>query len=470
VFRTAPFALSGAAGAVALALALSSRFPIGVGHLLELDRGFDVNLTLLSAGFGVALVFAASVSYWLGWRPPGRGEAPVRRAPGGLSRVLSRNGAPAEIVIGTHFAFGDEPGGGSSTRTAVAGGAAALAVVVGLGVFAAAVDHLYANGAARGWPWDAVVGNTNFTMSKARENNIVHDRRVAAATRARYGQATVGGRSAEVLAYDPAGDAPPEMLSGRLPTHADEIAPGEKLLRELHAHVGDHVELSVADSEFAPPGGQTTDRRLTVVGVSEPPIMGESEFGEVAVVALDAIRAAGGTTAPQLVLAKLSGNRVADARGLAHDYTPDVILDNVPARIVNLHRVRALPLLGALLAALFGTVLLTYTLAVAVRRRIRQLGVLRALGMSARRVSRVLVWQGVSLALAITIIGLPIGVMLGAAFWRAFAQSLGVGTHATFPNALLLLAPAAIVVGVLAAVVPARRARRRHVGTLLRPE
>ena len=45
------------------------------------------------------------------------------------------------------------------------------------------------SGAAHGWPWDAVIGNTNFNMSSDREARIMNDRRVAAATRARYGQA-----------------------------------------------------------------------------------------------------------------------------------------------------------------------------------------------------------------------------------------------------------------------------------------
>jgi hypothetical protein len=316
-----------------------------------------------------------------------------------------------------------------------------------------------------------VIGNVNFTMSNARETAIVHDRRVTAATRARYGQATVGDISTEVLAYDPAGTAPPEMLQGRAPTHADELAPGAKLLRELHAHIGSKVKLSVTDSEFAPPSGEGRDRELTVVGVSLPPVLGESDFGKTAIVPLSAIRAAGGVTSPQLVLTRLRGNdHLATARAMAHDYTPEVLLDNDPSRLVNLRRVRSLPLLGALVAALFGTLLLAYTLAVGARRRVHQLGILRALGMSARRVGRVLVWQGVALALAITVIGLPLGVAFGTVAWRTLAHQLGVAPQATFPPALALLIPAAIAVGVLAAVAPARRARRQHVSELLRAE
>ncbi len=180
-----------------------------------------------------------------------------------------------------------------------------------------------------------------------------------------------------MLAYDPEGTAPPIILSGRLPTHADEIAPGAKLLHQLHAHVGDRVKLSVADGEFLPASGRTHDRELTVVGVSLPPVMGESDFGEEAIVTLSAIRSAGGIADPQLVLTRLHGDPAATAKGLAHDYTSDVLLDDVPARVVNLHRVDSLPALGALIAALFGTMLLAYTLAVSERRRTRQLGVLQ---------------------------------------------------------------------------------------------
>ena len=104
------------------------------------------------------------------------------------------------------------------------------------------------------------------------------------------------------------------------------------------------------------------------------------------------------------------------------------------------------------------------------RRRVQQLGVLRALGMNARRVGRVLAWQGVALALAIAIIGLPLGIALGSVLWRAVAHNLGTVTRVTIPASVLLLIPAAIVVGVLAAVVPAYRARRQHVSELLRAE
>jgi hypothetical protein len=470
VLRTAPFAAAGAVLAVVLACALSPRFPIGVGRQLELDRGFDVNVAVVTAATALVVVFVTAVAGVVAGRAPRHARANRLRGRGGIASVLARNRAPVEVVVGTDFAFGSEPERRSPNRPAIIGGALALAIILSLGVVVAAVDHVYVDRVAHGFPWDAAIGNTNFTMSKARENAIVHDGRVRAATRGRYGQATLGGRSVELLAYDPRGGAPPEVLRGRLPTHADEVAPGAKLLRELHAHIGSRVTLSVANSEFASPSQRPVDRDLTVVGVSIPPIMGESEFGEAAVVPRAAIKAAGGSTAPQLVLVRLRGDRITNARGLARDYTPEIMLDNVPARVVNLHRVLALPALGALLAAVFGTVLLAYTLAVSVRHRIRQLGVLRALGMTTRRVGRVLVCQGAALALAIALAGIPLGLVFGVVAWRTFAHSLGVVSRATIPWTLLLLVPGSIAVGVLAAVVPARRSRRQPVSELLRVE
>jgi hypothetical protein len=471
VLRTAPFAVIGAVLAGAIAVALSGRFPIGVGRLLELHGGVNVNVVVLLCSLLAVVMFTTVVAFALEWRTR-RAERPTpTRARGGIARVLQRNGAPPEMAIGTRFAFGGDSARVASSGPVIAASALVLAVVVALGVFLAGTDHLNTNSSAHGWPWDAVIGNVNFTMPKAREAAIVRDPRVAAATSARYGQATVGGISTEVLAYDPAGTAPPEMLRGRAPTHADEIAPGARLLRELHAHIGDTVTLSLADGELAPQSGETKDRELTVVGASLPPVIGESDFGETAVVPLSAIRAGGGPTSPQLVLTRLRGkDRIATARELARDYTPEIMLDNVPSRVVNLNRVRSLPVLGALVAALFGTMLLAYTLAVGARRRVHQLGILRALGMNARRVGRVLVWQGVTLALAVTIIGIPLGIALGSVAWRTFANGLGIATSATVPWSVLLLIPGTIAVGVLAAVVPAYRARRQPVSELLRVE
>ncbi len=155
---------------------------------------------------------------------------------------------------------------------------------------------------------------------------------------------------------------------------------------------------------------------------------------------------------------------------IQHDYTAEIVTDSIPSRVVNLYRVRSLPLFGGTVAAAFAIVLLGYTLAVGVRLRTREMGVLRALGMTARRMPRVLADQRMMLTVVMVTIGVPLGLLLGAAGWREIADSLGVGDRTTIPAVLTLLVPSAIACGLLAAVLPSRRVRRHDVAALLRDE
>ena len=79
---------------------------------------------------------------------------------------------------------------------------------------------------------------------------------------------------------------------------------------------------------------------------------------------------------------------------------------------------------------------------------------------------RVMAWQGVVLAAAMVLVGLPVGVAVGATLWRQFADDLGVDAGPITPW-LLLLAPLCVAVAIVATVHPARRARRATVSTLL---
>jgi hypothetical protein len=466
--RVVPVAALGALLATALAIALSGRYPIGVGGELELDRGRDVNVAVLGAAVGVVLLVVVGIAFLFGWLGGSHRRPRPNRAT--LARWFARSGAPADVVVGTHLAF--ERGRSEASmpsRPAVAGGAAALAVIAAVGVFVSGVDHLYRTPSAHGWPFDIAIGNVNFGMPARTFHQVESDPRLATHTAANYGQATLGGKSVEVLAIADTNAPPAVVLTGRLPQSASEVALGPRLLDKLHTAVGAKVSFSVADSEFHP-GPHPKTVELSVVGTALAPIFGESEIGEVAVIPLAAVAASGGDAAPRFVLARVKGDRVATTNALRRDLTPEMATDAIPSRVVNLHRVRDLPLLGVALAALLGLVLLAYTMAVGVRARTRGLGLLRALGMSSRRLGRVLTWQGVILAAAMLVIGLPVGVLLGSVAWRAISHQIGVADNAIVPIWIVLLAPAAIAAGVLASLLPARRLRRKDVAALLRAE
>jgi len=108
------------------------------------------------------------------------------------------------------------------------------------------------------------------------------------------------------------------------------------------------------------------------------------------------------------------------------------------------------------------------TLVLAVFERTRELGMLRAVGMTRRQVRRMIRHEAVVIALIGAGIGLPLGVGLGALVIRALSQfdvsfSLPIGT-------LVVFTVVAIGAGLVAALLPARRASRLNVLNALQYE
>jgi putative ABC transport system permease protein len=124
-------------------------------------------------------------------------------------------------------------------------------------------------------------------------------------------------------------------------------------------------------------------------------------------------------------------------------------------QLVNL--VYALLLL-AILISLFG---IANTLALSIHERTRELGMLRAIGMSRRQVRTMIRYEAVITAL----IGAIIGMVLGLIFAALIAQPLkDEGFTLSYPiGSLVFLLVFAAVIGVLAAILPARRASRLDV-------
>jgi ABC-type lipoprotein release transport system permease subunit len=470
LLRTAPVALVGAVGSLITAVALSNRFPIGVGRLLELDPGTRVNVTVLGIGTLALAALLLVCAFTFGYAGQ-RSDRHVRHR-GRVAGWIANTGAPNELVLASHLAFGrSAETGARPTRAALVGGALALVVVVAAGMFVNGVDDLYSDPAAHGFAWDMAIGNVNFALREPQLSELRNDPDLPAKTFIEYGQAQIGGRSVEVMAFDERGTASPPVLAGRLPSTRSEIALGPRLREQLHVKIGDTVPFSVAGGEFQNEAAPAPTKQLTVVGEALTPVFGESELSTTALVTLDAISSAGGTVAPNIVLVRLPDkDKEARVSLIRRAYTAEMETDPVPARIVNLHRVVSLPLLGIALAGLLGTVLLAYTLYVTARSRTRELGIVRALGMSARNSGRVLIWQGVLLAVVISAIGIPLGLAVGTFAWRAMAESLGVATDAIYKLWIPGLVLAVAIVGIACSWLPARRARKTNVATLLRVE
>jgi putative ABC transport system permease protein len=112
----------------------------------------------------------------------------------------------------------------------------------------------------------------------------------------------------------------------------------------------------------------------------------------------------------------------------------------------------------AIVVSVFGIV---NTLALSIHERTRELGMLRAVGMSRRQVRTMVRYEAVITALIGAILGTVLGVVFAALVSRPLADD---GFRLSYPIAtLLVLLVLAAIAGVIAAIGPARRASRLDV-------
>jgi ABC-type antimicrobial peptide transport system permease subunit len=113
----------------------------------------------------------------------------------------------------------------------------------------------------------------------------------------------------------------------------------------------------------------------------------------------------------------------------------------------------------------------SHALAVTVRRRRVELGVLSALGFTPRQRRQVIAAQATTIACVALVVGIPLGVMAGRVIWSMIARSMGVATDAAFPLGLIVVGTLAVIVVLnLIAAIPARSAGRLPVADALRSE
>ncbi len=113
----------------------------------------------------------------------------------------------------------------------------------------------------------------------------------------------------------------------------------------------------------------------------------------------------------------------------------------------------------AVIIALFG---IANTLGLSIIERTRELGLLRAVGMTRSQMRATVRWESVIIALFGTLLGLLIGLFFGWVMVEAL-KSQGFSAFSVPVGQLALIVVLGALAGVLAAIVPARRAARLDV-------
>jgi MacB-like periplasmic core domain len=499
--RLAAVTVAGAVIAVAVAIAASPLMPIGPARLAEPAPGVEVNLAVLGAGLVAIAVLPLALLAPEAWRAAGRAQGPLGVAePAGLARpsrlgsALGRAGSVAGSV-GVRMAF--EPGRGRTAvpvRSALAGTIVAVAAVMAALVFGTSLLALVGTPHQYGQNWDQELDEGFAGVPLATGEKVLSaEPGVSEYAAGNYGQVTVDGKLVPAVGLNPIrGGGYLTLLAGRAPSAPGEIALGAQTLRAIHRQLGQTVQVTV---DLLTTSSAPAPRAMRIVGVAVFPDFSRGTFaptdlGTGAVVPASAlsdctappgIKCVTNVTYYNFFLIRYrpgtdlnaAAARLTAAVAAAGCPSGDcaVTADQRPGDIKNYAAIRDTPLvLGAVLALLaVGT--LAHVLLTGVRRRRRDLAVLKTLGLVRSQVLRVVAWQASALAGAALIVGLPLGIIAGRWAWAVFAGSAGVSGAADVPVPLVLLAiPVTLVLANLIAAGPGWDAARVRPASVLRTE
>jgi putative ABC transport system permease protein len=382
--------------------------------------------------------------------------------------LASLTGWPVERLRGITGRLARENTVRKPGRTAVTAAALmiGLAVVVFVTVFAAGISASIGNAIDRNFQGDVVLQNTDgfspISPGAAREAEQVDGVRTVSSLSFAGGEHE--GKDIRVSAVDPATVADVLSLDWEegSPDTLSELTGSGTVVDDAWAtsndlEVGDRVTVRTALER---------DVNLTVEGTIED---NADLLGNV-VVSEETLRGQFGSRQPSMTLVRLEEGADADAvqeqiseRVDRRFPTVDTLnqqelKDNQEEQIQQLVSFFYVLLALAIVISLLGIVT---TLALSIHERTRELGMLRAVGMSRRQVRRLVRYESVITALIGAILGTVLGVVFAALVSRPLADE---GFELAYPIVtLIVLLVLAALAGVLAAILPARRAAKLDV-------
>ncbi len=493
---TAAEGLLGALGAIVLGALLAAAVAVALSPLAPLG-GVTFDWTVLGAGVAVLVLTLGALSVAFAYRYSPRriaqkSEAILETSPqfvSGVSTVL-----PGPALVGVRFAV--EPGRRVDTvpvRSVIFGVVLAMIVVMSTVIFGASLNSLVSHPSLYGWNWnfeiDSEFGTGNIPQAHV-ATLLARDHDVASWSVAYFETPVIDGLVVPVVGQRPGASVAPPTLTGHGLEGSNQIVLGAVTLASLHKHIGDMVTVQ----SDVPGTKQVQTAHLRIVGSATMPTIGQGtsihlEMGTGAVVPYTVIPVRlrdpptpdtpGGPDAifvrlkpgvqPAAALPQL--RRIAAAsENLDND---GVVVDSVehPAEIVNYKTLGATPAaLGAALAA--GTAIgLGLTLVASVRRRRRDLALLKTLGFTKRQLGVVVACQATVAVTLGVLVGVPLGSVSGRYLWNLFANDIhAVPAPDVSALAVGLIALGAVALANIVALIPGQIAARTSIAPLLRAD
>jgi hypothetical protein len=498
----------GALLAAGIAIGLSPLAPIGPVRPVYPSPGIVVDWTVIGVGTLVLLAALGTVTAVFSYRMAPHRVARRFRLVGArtssVARAAAGAGLSAPCVVGVRFAL--EPGAGRTSvpvRSALVGSVLAVVTVVATLTFGSGLRTLVSRPELYGWNWSYLLYPGNQQIPQMALTQLDRDPDVAAATGASPAQVLLDGQEVPILLEDTAADPSPPLLSGHAVTASDQIVLGGATLKQLHKHLGGTVVLTFGSPQNSPLYIPPT--RLLIVGTATFPAIGypssvadHTSMGTGALLSIGveppALQKAQTNpdplqSGPSMVLVRIRPGvgaaagladmkRIVNATNKALAADPNAGGDSIavlgvqrPAEIVNYRSMGSPPVILASGLAVGAIFALGLTLAATVRRRRRDLALLKALGFTRRQLRACVAWQATVAAAVGAAIGVPGGIALGRQLWILFAHNIYAVPEPTVPAlAVILVCLGAFLLANLAAALPGRIAAYTPPSLVLRAE
>ena len=476
-----------------VAVALSPLGPLGPVRPVDPSSGVGLDWTVLSLGMVGLVVTLSAFAVISAYRTTRQLSDPIRQRsherPSVVAAAVATAGLPESAVMGVRFAL--EPGAGRSSvpvRSAMLGAALAILVIIATVTFGTSLNALVSHPALYGWNWNYELESAEgggYIPGHEASQLLSRDRDVAAWTGVYFDSLRIDGQTVPIIGESPPSTVGPPVQSGHALQARNQIVLGATTLADLHKRVGDTVKASY--------GTSSTETTLRIVGTATMPAVGPGlglhlSMGTGAVVSDLFIPAgvrnpASGPPGPNAYFVRLhngaspsaslrSLQRIVNDLDLDPNAAPMSVLSvQRPAEIVNYRTMGSTPALLGIGLAAGAVVALGLTLIASVRRRRRDFAVLRTLGFTGRQLGSVVAWQS-SVAAAIgTIVGVPLGIILGRFLWNLFAHEIDAVPAPSVPvPSIALIVIGGILLANIVAAVPGRIAARTPAALLLRAE
>ena len=459
----------GALVAAGVAIALSPLGPIGPVRDVDPSPGIAVDWTVLGGGL---VVFDRRPR-----RARGGSRISQRTTSGRSSRSATyradfgdrarRRGLGAAGTGSGGIRFALEAGRGRTAvpvRSAMAGTALAVVLVVATLTFGNSLASLVSRPALYGWDWSYALESTDGygPIPPQGQTMLDNDPDVAASAGVYFATVDIDGQAVPAIFGSTHAALAPPILSGHtLDRHArsDRARRGHLGAAAQAGRRHRRSQLRKSDRPVlerraaAPPcrrnrhhaRGRNPRRSPLVDGHGSADVLRadsgrrpeslRSPFG--AEHDLRTLRDGADPTAAAQSLQQIadSVNEVLTADPTAAAFGAGVYLLPVqrPAEIVNYRSMgNTPPILAAGLAA-GAVVALGLTLAASVRRRRRDLALLKTLGFTHRQLAAVVAWQASVAAVVGIVVGVPVGIVLGRWLWILFAHQIFAVPRPTVP-------------------------------------